>query len=383
MAPHLATLNVLLRQSAAYELSAGNRPARRRHRALASSRRGGKGGTVSRLVVELTNRCNLRCQHCYGERHAATGELSLELLEKVLREGKDCGIDHLSFTGGEPTMHSQFEEVVRRVAEARYTFGFVSNGSTLPKIYGLLVRHRAAFKGATFSLDGAREETHDALRGKGSYRQVMRAATVCVARDLPFTLNMVLTPRNRGEIEEMISLGARLGSGAVRFGHVMPTPDTAAREAGSDAAGAPRDGGRDLAPPEERAVAGHDGPRILQRVSLLPVRPARARGVQSRLPRESDPLLPALRLRGRHAGDRPHGKSPRGQPRRGVRPFPTDGSRSISRTSGNVSLGGSSRSSITSLAGTASSTWTRSLALGRCLITHGHRDSDPPAEDRP
>lgn len=194
---------------------------------------------MSRLVVELTNRCNLRCGHCYGERHAGTGELPLDLLEKVLKQGKACGIDHLSFTGGEPTLHRAFAEIVRRVADAGYTFGFVSNGSTLPKIYRLLLRHRAAFRGATFSLDGAREETHDALRGKGSYRQVMRAATVCVARDLPFTLNMVLTARNRGEIGEMVSLAARLGSGAVRFGHVMPTPDTAAR-------------GLDLTPRERR-----------------------------------------------------------------------------------------------------------------------------------
>ena len=199
MAPHLATLNALLRQTATYELSAGIDLREDASRPLAPSRRGRKRESVSRLVVELTNRCNLRCAHCYGERHAATGELSLELFEKVLREGKDCGIDHLSFTGGEPTMH-------RRVLGDRpphrrggYTFGFVSNGSTLPRIYGLLLRHRAAFQGATFSLDGAREETHDALRGKGSYRQVMRAATVCVARDLPFTLNMVLTARNRGE----------------------------------------------------------------------------------------------------------------------------------------------------------------------------------------
>jgi len=184
---------------------------------------------VSRLVVELTNRCNLRCRHCYDERHADTGELPLEILEKVLREAKDCGIDHLSFTGGEPTLHGRFAEIVRALCEAGFTFGFVSNGSTLPKIYGLLVRHRSNFKGATFSLDGAREQTHDSLRGKGSYRQVMRAASVCVAKDLPFTVNMVLTARNRSEIGEMVELAGRLGSAAIRFGHLMPTPDTAIR----------------------------------------------------------------------------------------------------------------------------------------------------------
>lgn len=184
---------------------------------------------MPRLIIELTNRCNLRCGHCFEERHAGTGELALEIIEKVLRQGKTCGIAELAFTGGEPTIHSQFREIIRLVAEAEYQFGFVSNGVNFPKIYGLLLRHRRWFNGVTFSLDGAREATHDRLRGEGSYRRVMQAASICVVKDIPFTLNMVLTAQNRQEVEEMVYLGGRLGSRAVRFGHLMFTPETAMR----------------------------------------------------------------------------------------------------------------------------------------------------------
>ncbi|HEX2523281.1 MAG TPA: radical SAM protein [Terriglobia bacterium] len=196
---------------------------------------------MARLVIELTNRCNLRCQHCFEERHAATGDLSLEIIEKVLQEGKDCGIDHLAFTGGEPIIHYQFPEVIRRVGDAGYTFSLVSNGTNFPRVYAFLILHRQWFTGVTFSLDGAREETHDRLRGKGSYRKVMQAASICVFKDLPFTFNMVLTAQNRHEVEEMVSLAERLGSKGVRFGHLMPTPETATR-------------GLDLSPQERREV---------------------------------------------------------------------------------------------------------------------------------
>ena len=47
---------------------------------------------MPRMIIELTNRCNLRCQHCFAERHAATGDLPLAILAQVLQEGKDCGI---------------------------------------------------------------------------------------------------------------------------------------------------------------------------------------------------------------------------------------------------------------------------------------------------
>jgi MoaA/NifB/PqqE/SkfB family radical SAM enzyme len=143
-----------------------------------------------------------------------------------LREGKQCNVDHLSFTGGEPTLHPKFSEIVSRLCSADYTFSFVSNGSTFPHIYPLLLERRRWFRGVTFSLDGAHQRTHDRLRGEGSFRQVTRAASICVVKDLPFSFNMVLTSQNRHEVKEMIELAAGLGSRGVRFGHLMPTPET-------------------------------------------------------------------------------------------------------------------------------------------------------------
>ena len=69
----------------------------------------------------------------------------------------------------------------------------------------------------------------------------MRAISICVFKELPFTLNMVLTAQNRNEIGEMVWLAERLGSGGVRFGHLMPTPETALRKL-------------DLTPEERREV---------------------------------------------------------------------------------------------------------------------------------
>lgn len=182
---------------------------------------------MSRIVIELTNRCNLRCLHCFEERHAGTGDLGIDIVEKVLREGSSCGIEHVCFTGGEPTLHRQFHEILRRVCEAHYTFSFVTNGSTFPQIYPLLVRSRRWFQMVTFSLDGAHEASHDRLRGQGSYRRVMRAASICVVRTLPFSLSMVLTAQNHHEVGEMAGLATRLGSNGLRLVHLMPTPDTA------------------------------------------------------------------------------------------------------------------------------------------------------------
>jgi MoaA/NifB/PqqE/SkfB family radical SAM enzyme len=191
---------------------------------------------MARLVIELTNRCDLRCPHCFGERHAATGDLPLAIVSRVLAEASACGIDHLCFSGGEPTLHQRFDEVVTQTSQAGYCFSIVTNGRNFAAISSLLLAHRERCRGVTFSLDGAREQTHDRSRGTGSFRRVMRAASLCFFKQLPFTFNMVLTAGNRGEIADMVDLATRLGSRGVRFGHLMFTPEnTASRPALSPA----------------------------------------------------------------------------------------------------------------------------------------------------
>jgi MoaA/NifB/PqqE/SkfB family radical SAM enzyme len=77
--------------------------------------------------------------------------------------------------------------------------------------------------GINFSLDGAKESTHDSLRRRGSFRRVMQAVSICTVKDIPFTFNTVITARNYAEIEALVELAARLGSRGIRFGYLMPT----------------------------------------------------------------------------------------------------------------------------------------------------------------
>jgi MoaA/NifB/PqqE/SkfB family radical SAM enzyme len=178
---------------------------------------------MGRIVIELTNRCNLRCQHCLDGRHGGKGEIPLEIYDKILHHAKRFRFDELAFTGGEPTTHKKFFEIVAKTVAAGYTFGFVSNGWNFPKIYERLLPYRDQLRGITFSMDGAREATHDQLRGKGSYRRLLKAMSICVAKEIPFAINMVLTKQNYQELEELVSIAPLLGSGGVRFGHLLPT----------------------------------------------------------------------------------------------------------------------------------------------------------------
>jgi MoaA/NifB/PqqE/SkfB family radical SAM enzyme len=211
---------------------------------------------MARVVIELTNRCNLSCHHCFSGRHGGQDDLPLTILDRVLAEARLVGFDEISFTGGDPTVHPQFAEVIRRTAGAGYQFGLVTNGWNFAWKYPDVLRHRARLRIVTFSVDGATQSTHDALRGSGSFRRVLQAISICVVKQIPFTINMVVTARNRHEVARMTELAAKLGSRGLRYGHLMPAPLTTAQ-------------GCDLTPNERREVELEI--RELQRQSTLPI----------------------------------------------------------------------------------------------------------------
>ena len=78
------------------------------------------------IEVQLTTRCNLRCAHCYVETGAR--DMPLERVEEIAAFAQGRGCTHLSFTGGEPTLHPQFARVLRVTVDHGLKFALVSNG---------------------------------------------------------------------------------------------------------------------------------------------------------------------------------------------------------------------------------------------------------------
>ena len=71
---------------------------------------------LSALDIELTERCNLNCIHCYinrplSDQAAANKELTTQRVKSVLEEAAELGCLSVRFTGGEPLIRNDFEEL--------------------------------------------------------------------------------------------------------------------------------------------------------------------------------------------------------------------------------------------------------------------------------
>jgi len=174
------------------------------------------------LNVVTTLRCNLRCAHCIYA-CPAEGDLDPEGFARVLWTLAPRGLGSLMFTGGEPGLHPAFGKLVDGAVEWGLLFGVTSNGWTLTPYLDAVHRHRELFTGFHLSLDGL-EETHDDLRGAGSFARVMRSMAECRAHGLPVRVNFVLSDRNASELEEVVALCAREKVEAIKLAGLLPSP---------------------------------------------------------------------------------------------------------------------------------------------------------------
>jgi organic radical activating enzyme len=88
----------------------------------------------------LTEDCNLRCPYCFAKERVGVRkkEASLSNVKKYIQFLKESGIDECSFIGGEPTLHSHFDQVVELCLRSNMGIGLFSNGTWPTRVSGIL-----------------------------------------------------------------------------------------------------------------------------------------------------------------------------------------------------------------------------------------------------
>lgn len=82
--------------------------------------------------LELTRRCNLACPHCYIDAgKARSDEMGVDRWLKLIDELADMGVWAVAFTGGEPTLHPAFVEIVHHARRRNLLVGIATNGTLL------------------------------------------------------------------------------------------------------------------------------------------------------------------------------------------------------------------------------------------------------------
>jgi MoaA/NifB/PqqE/SkfB family radical SAM enzyme len=167
------------------------------------------------VQIGITYRCQCRCIHCYAKspRDESDKELCLEEIKSVLDQSKRLGVLQVIFTGGEPLLREDLEELVKHAHKAGLITRINSNGLLLDKERVLSLK-KAGLTQLHVSIDDADRESHDQLRGLPGIqvaaiegiKNLRRAGILC----------QIITCAYRKSVPEglkkIISLGKDLGT---------------------------------------------------------------------------------------------------------------------------------------------------------------------------
>lgn len=164
------------------------------------------------VAFELTERCNIRCLHCYNhDRDRQEGacadeapELSTDEILRVLGEVREAGCMFLAFTGGEALAHPELFTFLDRARDLNMAVQLLSNGTLLrPGVAARLATYRNLL-GVSVSIYGATPEVHDGItQVRGSFRRTWDGVRRLRAAGVVVRLKLILMRQNAHEVAAM------------------------------------------------------------------------------------------------------------------------------------------------------------------------------------
>jgi len=161
------------------------------------------------MVISPSMWCPLHCYGCYAGNYPQDQALTLEEVDRIIREAKDLGMHFIVFSGGEPFAWEPLFDIFERhrdVVFQVFTSGLLLDDGAVDRISELGTVYPA------ISCEGFEEET-DKRRGKGAFKKVCRAMERLKKNGVLFTFSATVTRQNLDIVtsEEFVDFWERMG----------------------------------------------------------------------------------------------------------------------------------------------------------------------------
>lgn len=179
----------------------------------AKLRRGDFSRSPLLVFYEVTQACDLVCDHCRAcaQPHAQSDELTTEESLRLIDQLTDFpSPPMLVLTGGDPLKRPDIFTLIRRAVARGLDVSITPSATPLVTLEAIQHLRCAGISRLAVSIDGADAATHDAIRGvAGSFERSLRILADAHAEGVDTQVNTTLTPRNVTQIGRMAELLAR------------------------------------------------------------------------------------------------------------------------------------------------------------------------------
>lgn len=158
--------------------------------------------------IELMNNCNLNCSHCYGAfgDNVIKNNLNYTNICNILDELYNLNCYNLTLTGGECTLHPEFDKIVKEILIRGFNLGIMTNGFFNKNLINILDEVDNYNFTVKVSLDGL-EHTHNKIRknNKSFINAIKLIDNLYERNNIKLIISSTLMKSNFLEFRELIN----------------------------------------------------------------------------------------------------------------------------------------------------------------------------------
>jgi MoaA/NifB/PqqE/SkfB family radical SAM enzyme len=171
------------------------------------------------LDLHIVDYCQLNCKHCYLNK--GNSVMSLDMIRDVstdfLQTGFPLPQSFIVLTGGDPLLHPEFTKVCRIIRDLGCSISLSTNGMLVPQYVTVF----KAGDSIQVSIDGD-EETHDYIRGEGSYKKALKALNILRDNRIHHSISFTINKQNTHCLDHVIDLCRETSSYLLNFNLYQP-----------------------------------------------------------------------------------------------------------------------------------------------------------------